>query len=413
MNNVILYIDPGTGAMLFSVIMGVIGAAYFVLQKAFIKLKFILTAGKVKENTQNAYQYVIYSDDKRYWNVFGPICDEFERRKVQCEYWTASKDDPAFEKEFEYVHSKFIGEGNKAYATLNFLRADICLSTTPGLNVYQWKRSENVKHYVHITHEMYELVMYRMFGIDYYDAVLYAGSMYEKGIREIESLRNIKRKELVSVGSVYLDSMLKRVNQKKECIDEDQEEIVTVLFAPTWGESSTLNRYGNRILYALKDTGYNIVVRPHPQSYVSDPKLMEELMNEFPEGNTFHWNRDNDNFDVLSKADILISDFSSVVFDYTFIFNKPIIYVNTNLDYSPYDAAWLDRPIWNISVLPELGAELTADNIENIKQVIDGVIDNPKYCFGIEKARDYCWEHRGEAATRVVDYLISKRGTLC
>lgn len=105
MNNVILYIDPGTGAMLFSVIMGVIGAAYFVLQKAFIKLKFILTAGKVKENTQNAYQYVIYSDDKRYWNVFGPICDEFERRKVQCEYWTASKDDPAFEKEFEYVHS--------------------------------------------------------------------------------------------------------------------------------------------------------------------------------------------------------------------------------------------------------------------------------------------------------------------
>lgn len=413
MNNVILYIDPGTGAMLFSVIMGVIGAAYFVLQKAFIKLKFILTAGKVKENTKNAYQYVIYSDDKRYWNVFGPICDEFERRKVQCEYWTASKDDPALEKEFEYVHSKFIGEGNKAYATLNFLRADICLSTTPGLNVYQWKRSENVKHYVHITHEMYELVMYRMFGIDYYDAVLYAGSMYEKGIREIENLRNIKRKELVSVGSVYLDSMLKRVNKKKESIDEDQEEIVTVLFAPTWGESSTLNRYGSRILYALKDTGYNIVVRPHPQSYVSDSKLMEELMNEFPESSTFHWNRDNDNFDVLSKADILISDFSSVVFDYTFIFNKPIIYVNTNLDYSPYDAAWLDRPIWNISVLPELGAELTADNIENIKQVIDSVIDNPKYCFGIEKARGYCWEHRGEAAARVVDYLISKRGTLC
>ena len=87
---------------------------------------------------------------------------------------------------------------------------------------------------------MYELVMYRMFGIDYYDAVLYAGSMYEKGIREIESLRNIKRKELVSVGSVYLDSMLKRVNQKKECIDEDQEEIVTVLFAPTWGEALLL-----------------------------------------------------------------------------------------------------------------------------------------------------------------------------
>jgi hypothetical protein len=32
------------------------------------------------------------------------------------------------------------------------MNADICLSTTPGLDVYQWKRSANVKRYVHILH---------------------------------------------------------------------------------------------------------------------------------------------------------------------------------------------------------------------------------------------------------------------
>ena len=32
------------------------------------------------------------------------------------------------------------------------MSASICLATTPGLGVYQWKRSKDVKYYVHICH---------------------------------------------------------------------------------------------------------------------------------------------------------------------------------------------------------------------------------------------------------------------
>ena len=146
-----LYIDPGTGAMLFSVLMGIVSAGFFFVQKMWVKIKFIINGGLAGKAVKNSIPYVIFSDSKRYWNVFKPVCDEFEARKINCEYWTASEDDPALQESYEHVKCIFIGNTNKAYAKLNMMNADICLATTPGLDVYQWKRSKNCSYYVNCT----------------------------------------------------------------------------------------------------------------------------------------------------------------------------------------------------------------------------------------------------------------------
>ena len=41
-----LYIDPGTGSMLFAVLIGIIGAVAYVFKEWAVKLKFLLTGGK-------------------------------------------------------------------------------------------------------------------------------------------------------------------------------------------------------------------------------------------------------------------------------------------------------------------------------------------------------------------------------
>ena len=110
-----LYIDPGTGAMLFSVLMGIVSAGFFLMQKIWHKVKFIINGGLAGKAEKNSVPYVIFSDSKRYWNVFKPVCDEFEARKIQCEYWTASSDDPALQENYEYVKCFFIGSRNKPY----------------------------------------------------------------------------------------------------------------------------------------------------------------------------------------------------------------------------------------------------------------------------------------------------------
>ena len=63
-------------------------------------------------------------------------------------------------------------------------------------------------------------------------------------------------------------------------------------------------------------------MRPHPQSFQSDKEIIDRLMQKYPESEMFLWNRDNDNFSVLQAADILISDFSGVIFDYSLVFDE-------------------------------------------------------------------------------------------
>ena len=122
-----LYIDPGTGSMLFSILIGIIGVVVFFLRTALIKIKFVLSGGKKAKIDKNKLPIVIFSDHKRYWNVFKPICDEMEKRGQKIWYYTASPDDPALEygKDKEYVTCEFIGEGNKAFSRLNILNAYI------------------------------------------------------------------------------------------------------------------------------------------------------------------------------------------------------------------------------------------------------------------------------------------------
>jgi len=76
-----LYIDPGTGSMLFTVLLGLIGAAVYSLRMLFIKLRFALSGGKAEVGTEKL-PMVIFADDKRYWSVFAPICREPDRRGV-------------------------------------------------------------------------------------------------------------------------------------------------------------------------------------------------------------------------------------------------------------------------------------------------------------------------------------------
>ena len=99
------YIDPGTGSMLFTILIGVVTAGIYGLRSAFIKLRFVFSGGRQEKVDQTDNPYVVFTDDKRYSNVFEPICDEFEARKLPLRYLTASSDDPALAKEWKAAYA--------------------------------------------------------------------------------------------------------------------------------------------------------------------------------------------------------------------------------------------------------------------------------------------------------------------
>ena len=135
-------------------------------------------------------------------------------------------------------------------------------------------------------------------------------------------------------------------------------------------------------------------------------------MKAYPDSDRLEWNRDRDNFEVLRRSDILISDFSGVMFDFALIHDKPVLYADTAFDNGLYDAYWLPDPLWTFQVLPTLGRQVTEEMLPRIREVIDECIDHPGYAEAREKARQETWMYRGEGAERAAEYLIRKLNEL-
>ena len=401
---ILLYIDPGTGSMLFSVLLGIFTASFFGLRKLWIKMKVVILGGRAKRVDLEKIPVVIFSDSKRYWNTFGPICEELDRRGIRAEYWTESEDDPAFDYSLNNVTCRYVGNLNKAVTKLNIMNAGICLSTTPGLDVYQWKRSKNTDLYVHIYHTVSSGLLYRMFGIDFYDSVLLSGDFIEENIRKLEELRHLPAKELVKVGLPYLDRMQEEVSARQF----ENNEVTTVLLAPTWGVNGLLSTLGSDLIDALVATGYNIVIRPHPQSYTAEADMITSLKEKYPEGERLHWNADNDNISVLGSSDIMISDYSGVLYDYTIVFDKPVIYSLPEFNKDPYDAWFVDEDPKMISILPEVAVKLNKDDLADMKGIIDRTLVDESKAKTRAYVREHFWYNHGNGAKRCVDYIENK-----
>ena len=405
-----LYIDPGTGSMLFTILISILGVLIYAFRNVLVKIRFMASGGKQKKGEQTGEPIVFFTDSKRYQAIFKPLCDEMEKRQQRALYLTASADDPLLAEKYQYVKTEFAGEGNKAFARMNFLRADVVLSSTPGLDVYQWKRSRDVKWYAHVMHAANDITGYRMFGTDYYDAILVNGEFQIRETRALEKLRGLPEKEAVLVGLPQLDDLAEKLAKAGEYRREDGKK--TVLLAPSWGESSIFNRYGERMIQSLIQTGNHIIIRPHPQSMESEKEMIDRLRAAFPDGDGLEWNFDNDNFDVLRRSDILISDYSGVVFDFALVFDRPVIYADVSFDKGVYDAWWLEEEMWNFEILPKIGVPLTEEKIGEIGKVIEDALEAPELKAGRELARQQAWVNPGKSVEAIADYLIRTRDRL-
>jgi len=412
------YIDPATGSMLFSLLTGAAVTVFFFLKNAYLKLKYFspLTIGikrilrketsgdKVAGVSGTRPQFVIYSEGKQYWNVFEPILREFDRRGIPCTYYTSGEDDPGLYFPSPSITARYIGRGKRAYRFLNFLEADVCLMTTPGLDVFQLKRSPGVAHYAHILHAVTDATLYRLFGLDYFDTVFLTGPYQEADIRYLEELRNTPRKRLAVVGCTYLDVLSEKVKHLQ--VERNGK---TVLVAPSWGENGILRRFGIRLLRPLAETNYHVIIRPHPQSLVSEREVVERLQQELSSFPHVEWDFDRENLRALAKSDVLISDFSGIIFDFAFLFGGPILYARFEFDFRIYDAGDVPTEPWTFRTLRTIGYALKEKDFERIGEILESIRMDPHRREYIEMAKKEAYDQPGSAAKRVVEELIKIR----
>lgn len=365
------YLDPGTGSMLLSVFVGVSSVAYFGLRKLPSILRGAIYKLTGKKSDIDRTSIVFYSESKNYWPTFKPIISELIKQEVSVVYLTSDEEEDIFsDPDFKIVNAQFIGKGNQAYFKLNFLECDVLVLTTPGIDVLQIKRSGGVKKYVHVVHSLSDIHGYKLYSFDYYDTILVSGLSQEESIRYLEKIRGTNRKEIVRLGCPYLDNLVARA-KNVEFIDKN-----ILLLAPTWGKNSYLYKYSPDLLRSLNSVGYKLIFRPHPQSRISDKKILHDWLQVLKEIDGAEYDDKPDGFDSLSRSSIMLSDLSGVVFDFSFVFKRPVVTIGGNFVKEGFEAWDLPKDAWEISSYDLIGKRVASakrDSPEEICKILTTV----------------------------------------
>lgn len=139
-----------------------------------------------------------------------------------------------------------------------------------------------------------------------------------------------------------------------------------------------------------------------------EKQIIDSLMSRYEGKSNVEWDTSSDNLPSLSKADIMISDFSGIIYDYAFMFDRPVLYSKDKVDLRIYDAGTLSHDPIGFDVLPMIGVELVENQFESIGDVITKACCDSHLGEQRRKAKDMLWQHRGESGKLVADFLIEK-----
>ena len=112
---------------------------------------------------------------------------------------------------------------------------------------------------------------------------------------------------------------------------------------------------------------------------------------------------------ILSKTSVIISDFSCILLDYAFLFKKPFLYVDTEINFEALDCYDIDKlPPCRYEIMEKIGKkiDIKGNDIENILAIINKLKEDEDIVSKINEACDYVWEYKGLAAERVVNFLV-------
>lgn len=380
----ILYIDPGTGSLIISLIIAALISLKNFFINSYYELKSLITNKNYKRKVNFSEDLVFFSEGEKYWNVFQPVIKELFKKKQKVIYLTAENSDPGLKINSEFIESYYIGAMNDALAFLNKLKAKLLVSTTPQLDIFSWKYTRNIRHYCYINHSPVDIHSYKKFAFDYYDSILCTSEFQITNLIELEKKRKSKKKTLLKTGCTYYDVVGEIKHTNKEFI----------LLAPTWGERSFFSKSGISIIEKLLKANFDIVYRPHPQSFLTEKKLIERIELKFGENVKFKIDKSTDNFETLSRSSILITDISSgMIYDSIFKFNIPVIAVDFNWDDGSYESSDLETISSTKLLINEYGKVISGEEDFKIDEVVMSInkknfsyenID--KYIFNYKKA---------------------------
>jgi len=165
----------------------------------------------------------------------------------------------------------------------------------------------------------------------------------------------------------------------------------------------------DELLDSILKKGYKVIVRPHPQYVRIYKEKIANIEARFQEkyGDKFNFEKDFSSNESVYMADVLVTDWSSIAYEFSFTTYKPTLYINTPMKIMNPEYDKIDVVPFDIKVREELGAELDLDRVEHAGEVVENLIeDTSQYYNDIEKLKKESFFGLGEAAKLSGDYIL-------
>lgn len=361
-------------------------------------------------NKNNKVKIVFYSEKSGFFKYYAGIIKYILNNSNKViHYITSDPEDAIFNFKHDNLRTYYIGKNRLIYLFMK-LEANKVVMTTPDLQKYYLKRSlvkEDIE-YIYLDHGMTSLnLTLRTGALDYFDTIFANGPEQVKEIREIEELRNTKKKQIVEVGFPLMDDLIEEYNKNK-----NENEKKTILIAPSHQKDNILESCIDNILGQLLDSEYRVIVRPHPQYIQRKPERIEELTDKYKDkfSDNFKFELDFSSNENVYLADLVITDWSGIGMEYSLATTKPTLYINTKMKVINKDYEKIDTKPLDIIIRNKIGKAIDKEETKEIKKIVDELITNQnKYKEENIKVREKYLFNLGESSKIAAEYIINNK----
>ena len=324
---------------------------------------------------------VFYSEAGGFYKYyFGFIDHILAHSDLVIHYVTSDFHDPILQNDNPRIQSYYIGP----LALIQFMMrmdADMVVMTTPDLETYHIKRSLVRKdiEYVYIDHGMASFhLMYRKGALDHFDTIFCYGPSNIAEVRETEKRYGLAPKRLVKTGFPLLDSMLEKV----KALDQVPNDPPVILVAPSWQKDNILELCLHETLDPLLAAGYRVTVRPHPEFVKRFPAKIQAIQDHYGDqpSDRLEIQTDFSDNETVYRADLVITDWSSIAQEFSYASKKPSLFINTpmkilNPEYDQIPIVPLD-----ISLRDQIGVSIDPGDLDQLAdQVARLLADKDSY----------------------------------
>ncbi len=313
---------------------------------------------------------VVYSEGSADWPHLGPIVEALvtdEDHRVS--YLTSEASDAGMSLDHPNLHAFNIGNGTARTILFARMQCRRFVMTLPDLGNLWLKRSVHPVEYVYVFHSMNSThTSYRRGAFDNFDTILCVGPHHVDEIRKAEAVYGLPAKRLVDHGSTKLDTVMEELRAP---VQNAPAAAARVLVAPTWGESSMLEKdVGRRCLDALLSAGLHVILRPHPMTSRRMPSLLDDLRRTHAGNQNFRIEEDMSATESWLWSDLMISDWSGAATEYAFALARPVIYVDTPPKLMNPDWGALDLRSFEDRLRSEIGRVVRPDEIDSVAEMV-------------------------------------------